>query len=172
MGSCNMQEDLNSILFWAGDGQFCRGFQPLCKSETRNQTCYRLNCTFELAKMQFKEMQLHRIIVCLCAWVCLSVCVCVCVRVCHATHHGAYANGIRKTREGQSIAYAVVSASTSVIHEVTGAPTCSCHTYKWVRSHVRMSHGTFTDASYHCDARCSGCAQLPHEKLTNLSCHT
>jgi len=40
MDCWNIQEDLDSDLFWAGDGQFWGGFSPLCNLAPRIQTCH------------------------------------------------------------------------------------------------------------------------------------
>ena len=44
LGSWNIQEYLDSNLFWAGDGRFCGGFPPFCVFETRIQACHVFNC--------------------------------------------------------------------------------------------------------------------------------
>jgi len=45
MGTWNIQDNLDSDLFWAGDGRFIGGFPPFCVFETRIQTCHYLDCT-------------------------------------------------------------------------------------------------------------------------------
>ena len=35
----NIQENLDSDIFWAGNGQFCGDFPPFCVLAPRDQTC-------------------------------------------------------------------------------------------------------------------------------------
>jgi len=47
-GCWNMQENLDSEIFWAGDGRFCGNFPPFCILESRDQTSQLFYCTKEL----------------------------------------------------------------------------------------------------------------------------
>jgi len=41
----NIQENLDSCIFWAGEGQFWGDFPPFCVLAPRDQTCQLFNCT-------------------------------------------------------------------------------------------------------------------------------
>jgi len=48
MGCWNVQENLESDLFWADDGRFCGDSPPFCILAPRIQTCQLFYCTKEL----------------------------------------------------------------------------------------------------------------------------
>ena len=45
IGSWNMQEHWDSVLFWFGDGRICAVFPPLCVGYKSTWTCHFSNCT-------------------------------------------------------------------------------------------------------------------------------
>jgi len=47
-GCWNVQENLDSEIFWAGDGRFCGNFPPFCVLAPRDHTCQLCYCTKEL----------------------------------------------------------------------------------------------------------------------------